>query len=128
MLKKTQLGISMNSISFRLPSICYYEDACPKSLGGWNHGGEFYDFVVPKELLNRAHINELEFLESIIHPWIDILRELLRPGDCFLVMGDSTTAMGWLHKSKYRENGETAERHAVRLKIARKLPELVIDN
>jgi hypothetical protein len=127
-LKRTQLGISMNSISFRLPSICYYEDACPKSLGGWNHGGEFYDFVVPEELLNRAHINELEFIASIIHPWIDLLRGRLKPGDCFLVMGDSTTAMGWMHKSKYREDGETAERHAVRLKIARKLAELVIDN
>ena len=43
-IQKTQLGIIMNAISFRLPYICYYEDACPKSLGGWNHGGEFYDF------------------------------------------------------------------------------------
>jgi hypothetical protein len=43
-------------------------------------------------------------------------------------MGDSTTAMGWLHKSKYNEDSETAARHALRLKIARKLAELVIDN
>ena len=43
-------------------------------------------------------------------------------------MGDSTTAMGWLHKSKYREEGESVERHAIRLKIARKLAELIIDN
>jgi hypothetical protein len=75
--KKTQMGIRMNSISCRLPSIYHYEDACPDSLGVWNHGGEFYDFVVLKEILNRAHINELEFLASIIHPWIDMLRRLL---------------------------------------------------
>ena len=43
-------------------------------------------------------------------------------------MRDSTTAMGWIHKSRYREDGETAERHAIRLKIARKLATLVIDN
>ena len=118
----------MNSISFRLPSICYYEDACPHSLGGWNHGGEFYDFCIPSNLLNHAHINELEFLACVIHPWIDILRGRLTRGDCFLVMGDSTTAMGWISKSRYRENEETAERHAVRLKIARKLAELVLDH
>ena len=127
-LEKAKLGISMNAISFRLPSICYYEDACPQSFGGWNHGGEFYDFVIPQKLLNRAHINEFEFIAAIVHPWIDILRGRLNRGDCFLVMGDSTTANGWLHKSKYREEGKTAERHAVRLKIARKLAELVIDN
>ena len=43
-------------------------------------------------------------------------------------MRDSTTAMGWIHKSRYREDGETAERHAIRLKNARKLATLVIDN
>ena len=127
-LRKTNLGISMNAVSFRLPTICYYEDACPQSLGGWNHGGEFYDFCIPEELWNHAHINELEFLACVIHPWIDILRGRLTQGDCFLVMGDSTTAMGWLNKSRYREDGETAERHAIRLHIARKLATLVIDN
>ena len=89
-LEKTHKGTSMNQISFRLPNICYYKDACPHSLGGWNHGGEYYDFCV----LNHAHINELEFLACVVHPWIDILRGRLKKGDCFLVMGDSTTAMG----------------------------------
>ena len=126
--RKTNLGISMNAVSCRLPTICYYKDACPQSLGGWNYGGEFYDFCITEKLLNHAHINELEFLACVIHPWIDILRGRLTQGDCFLVMGDSTTAMGWINKSRYREVGETAERHAIRLQIARKLAELVIDN
>ena len=127
-LEQAHTGVSMNTISFRLPDICYFEDACNHGLGGWNHLGEFYDFSIPSELIGRAHINELEFLACVIHPWMDILNGRIQKGDCILMMGDSTTAMGWLHKSKYREEGETAERHAIRLTIARKLAELVIEN
>ena len=128
LLQKTRLGISLNSISFRLPNMCYFEDVCNHGLGGWNHLGEFYDWVIPKDLVGDAHINELEFLACVIHPWMDILSGRILRGDCVLVMGDSTTAMGWLYKSKYREEGESADRHAIRLMIARKLADLVIDN
>ena len=34
--------------------------------------------------------------------------------------------MGCIHKSRYREDGEKADRHAIRLKIANKLATLVI--
>ena len=128
LLEKTEKGVSLNAIVFRLPTRCYYEDACPRGLGGWNHLGEFYDFHIPEVLLNRAHINDLEFLASLIHPWMDIIRGKLKRGDCFLAMGDSTTATGWLHRSRYREEGERTEHHIARLKIARKLAELVIEN
>ena len=127
-LKKVYEGVSLNTISFRLPDFCYFEDACSHGLGGWNHLGDFYDFVIPANLVGSAHINELKFLACVIYPWLDIINGRILNGDCILVMGDSTTAMGWLHKSKYREDGETAERHAIRLKIARKLAELVIAN
>ena len=105
LLQKTRLGISLNSIAFRLPDMCYFEDACNHGFGGWNHLGEFYDWVIPNELVGNAHINELEFLACVIHPWMDILSGRLLKGDCVLIMGDSTTAMGWLYKSKYREEG-----------------------
>ena len=59
---------------------------------------------------------------------MDILRGRILKGDCVLIMGDSTTAIEWIHKSRYREEGESAERHAVRLLIARKLAELVLEN
>ena len=128
LLERTKDGISLNAVSFRLHNICYFEDACNHGLGGWNHLGDFYDFFILPELLGRAHINELEFLACVIHPWIDIFRRRISKGDCIFIMRDSTTAMGWLHKSKYREEGETAERHAIRLKTARKLAERVTDN
>ena len=115
-------------ISFRIPNICYWEDACNHGLGWWNHLGEFYDFVVPENLLGHTHINELEFLACVIHPWIDILRGRILKGDCVLIMGDSTIAIGWIHKSRYREEGESTERHTIRLKIARKLAELTIEH
>ena len=127
-LTRAHGGISLNSISFRLPDICYWEDACNHGLGGWNHLGEFFDFQIPENLLGHAHINELEFLACVIHPWMDILRGRILKGDCVLIMGDSTTAIGWIHKSRYREDGESADRHAIKLKIARKLAELAIEH
>ena len=127
-LKTAYEGISMNSIPFCLPNVCYWEDACNHGLGGWNHLGDFYDFLIPENLIGHAHINELEFLACVIHPWMDILQGRILKGDCVLIIGDSTTAMGWIHKSRYREDRESAERHAIRLKIARKLAELVIEN
>ena len=87
----------------------------------------FAIFQIPTKLVGHAHINELEFLACVIHPWVNILNGRILKGDCILVIGDSTTAMGWLYKSRYREQGETAKRHAIRLKIARKLAELIID-
>ena len=128
-LSKSNIDVSLNTISFRLVDICYFWDACNHGLGGWNHWGEFYNFVIPTNLLGHAHINELQFIASVIHPWMDIINGRILKGDCILViMGDSTTAIGWIHKSRYREEGESAERHAIRLKIARILTELVIDN
>ena len=56
------------------PKYLLCEDACNHGLGGWNHLGEFYDFLTPdKNLLGHAHINEVEFLACVIHPWMDII-------------------------------------------------------
>ena len=102
-LERARDGISMNSVVFRLPTICYFVDACNYGIGGWDHLGEFFDFDIPIDLLGRAHINGLEFLANLVHLWVDIKSGRIKRGDCVLMMGDSTTAMGWLHRSKYRE-------------------------
>lgn len=42
-----------------------------------------------------------KFLAAIITPWIDIIGKHLSPGDCVLLMMDSTTAEGWMQKSNF---------------------------
>jgi hypothetical protein len=60
--------------------------------------------------------------------WDNIIDEKLHPEDCLLAFGDSTTAMGWIHKSKYRSNSDFNESAEARLSIARKLADPIIDN
>jgi hypothetical protein len=60
--------------------------------------------------------------------WDDIIDERLHPEDCLLAFGDSTTAMGWIHKSKYKSDSDSNESAEAQLTVARKLADLVIDN
>ena len=110
-------GISMNLLTFRLPSIGYFVDACEHGLGGWNSWGIYWFIEFPDKLLGRAHINLLEFLASLIGPWIDILQGRLHQEDCFVVLGESTTAEGWVHRPRYKGKDESDEDFTARLTL-----------
>ena len=69
-------------------------DSMYSYMSGWNSWGTYWWIELPDHLLGRAHINVLELLASIIGPWLDILSGKLESEDCFLSMGDSTTAAG----------------------------------
>jgi hypothetical protein len=60
--------------------------------------------------------------------WDDVIDKHLHPEDCILAFGDSTTAMGWIHKSKYRANEDSNESAEARLSVARQLADLILDN
>ena len=120
-------GISMNLLTFRSPSVGYFVDACEHGVGGWNSWGLYWFIELPDHLLGRAHINLLEFLACLIGPWIDMIQGRLSTEDCFLVMGDSTTAAGWIHKTKYRGKSEDDNDFTARLVVARKYARLTLD-
>jgi hypothetical protein len=121
-------GISLNLLTFRLPQVGYYVDAAEHGLGGWNSWGAYWFIELPDELLGRAHINLLEFLAALIGPWIDMLNGHLQKEDCFLVMGDSTTATGWIHRSRFKGMDEDDVDFNCRLMVARKYAQLIICN
>ena len=56
-----------------------------------------------EDLRFRASNNLLEYIASIITPWVDMLAGLLTQGDCALSMTDSSTSAGWLCKTNFRE-------------------------
>ena len=120
-------GISMNLLTFRLPSVAYFVDACEHGVGGWNSWGLYWFIELPDHLLGRAHINLLEFLASLIGPWIDMTTGCLSREDCFLVMGDSTTAAGWIQKTKFKDKNEDDNDFTARLMVARKYARLTLD-
>ena len=128
-LNKANAGINMNIISFRRPTHIYRSDSCPYGLGGYSSNGFAWRYELHPELRFRATNNLLEFMASIISPWVNILAGRLGRGDCALSMTDSTTSAGWIRKTNFKEDGDGANpiEAKTRLEIARHHASLFID-
>jgi hypothetical protein len=111
-------GISMNAIVCQ-PTHIYHSDSCPAGMRGYSDSGFAWHYYIPAGLQFRAINNLLEHLAAIITPWIDIIANRLKPGDCTLSMTDSTTLEGWLKKTNFSELGDNPIQATVRLKVAR---------
>jgi hypothetical protein len=128
-LDKLKSGISMNLLTFRPPDIIIWTDACEYGIGGYSHPrGRAWTWPIPEELKDRAHINILEFMAAFVGIWVEILEGLAPPESCILAFGDNTSAIGWLHKSKYRLEGENDHSVTAKLTVARKLASVIIDH
>ncbi len=88
----------MNLIAFRRPTHIYWSDSCLFGLGGYSDIGFAWRFEIPEALWFRASNNLLEYLASIISPWVDMLAGSLKQEDCALLMTDS-----WLRKTNFQE-------------------------
>jgi hypothetical protein len=100
-LPKIHRGISLNSITYwRLTIICW-SDACPKGLGGYNHGGLAWSWEIPPEYQQRVQNknNMLEFLATLVTASFTISKNIQHQYPCFLALGDNSSAVGWLHKA-----------------------------
>ena len=128
-LNKAYNGIDMNLISYRRPTHVYRSDSCPFGLGGYSNEGFAWRHQLPPNLRFRASNNLLEFMASIISPWVDILAGRLKRGDCALSMTDSTSSAGWIRKTNFKEDGDDINRieATVRIDIARHHASLFID-
>jgi hypothetical protein len=127
-LKLAHSGVSMNLITFRRPDIIYIGDASEHGLGGFADHGRAWRWHIPEDLRGRAHINLLEFITQVICIWIDILENKVARHDCLLGMGDSTSAMGWLRRSNFKEKDEDDRDWLAKQRVARKLANLILDS
>jgi hypothetical protein len=50
-----------------------------------------------------ASNNHLEFVGTIISPWVEMLAGRLKCGNCALSMMDSSMSAGWLQKTNFWE-------------------------
>jgi hypothetical protein len=121
-LKRAATGVSLNLLVFRSPTHVYRTDACTHGLGGYSNLGRAWRLELPNELIGRAHINLLEFMGTIISPWIDFLEGSLPEGSTVFSQGDNTTAAGWSHKSNFE-----SEQRPAHLKVARRLGTLQLE-
>jgi len=127
LLKRANVGISMNLIVTRRPNRLNWSDSCPFGLGGFLlKSGRAWRIRIPKDSILYGHPkinNLLEFLGMAVNIWLECLDA--DEQDCILSLGDNTSAVGWLHNSS-RLNPKWAA-HAAHLVVARHVALLVLN-
>jgi hypothetical protein len=126
-LRQAFQGISLNLISFRVPTHVFRSDAAEHGIGGFcGITGKAWRLELPLDCrVGRREgisLNLFEFLGGIISVWVEILAGRVPPGSCLLAQGDSTSATGWLRKSNFSDNN-----HPLQLKAARHLAFILLD-
>jgi hypothetical protein len=99
-------GISLNRFTICAPSQLGWSDSCPFGLGGFTSNGTAWCLrLPPSSPLYGVSIanNILEFLALSITLWF-LLQECQGQNlaeECLLVLGNSTSALGWLYSTFY---------------------------
>jgi hypothetical protein len=106
-LDSARTGISMNLLTHRTPMNIGILDSCPYGLGDFTWQGRAWRLRIPTESplygLHTAN-NALEFLAMVMTVWLMVI-EVTEPFQCYLGLGDSTSAIGWLfHSSSLKGN------------------------
>lgn len=121
-MRKAATGVSLNILVLRVPTHLYRCDACFHGIGGYSHRGRAWRYPIPEELRLRASINLLEFIGSVMGPWIDFIEGNLPPESSIFSQGDNTTAASWLAKTNFSRN------QPAHLKVARRLANLLLES
>jgi hypothetical protein len=122
MLKKAATGVSLNILVLRIPTHLYRCDACFHGIGGYSSQGRAWRFITPLDLQGRASINLLEFIGSVLGPWVDFAEGNLPEEASIFSQGDNTTAAAWLQKTNFFSSGKPAH-----LKVAHRLANLLLE-
>jgi hypothetical protein len=103
-LNLARSGISLNRMTVRRPTQLGLSDSCPFGLGGFTLRGRAWRLRIPEScaFFGDSTINNLlEFLAMMITTWLILLDcdSLGLKEECLLVLGDNTSAIGWLFRS-----------------------------
>ena len=101
LLEKASLGISMNRVTIRQPSQLAISDSCPFGIGCFLLEGTAWRVRIPQSspIYAESTVNNfLEFLGMVVNVWLMCLTFRER-SEALLVLGDHTSAIGWLFRS-----------------------------
>ena len=115
-------GISINLLTYRQPDTTCWSDACLTGMGGYDSDGRAWRWEIPLDLRGRLSLNLLEYLASIITVK-RYLASSTAPYPCILSILDSTSALGWLHKSSFDET-----RQSLHVDLARNFASTMLDH
>ena len=126
-LKRANSGIPISLIVTRQPNRVCWSDSCPYGIGGYNLSGRAWRIKIPEGSPLRGHPginNLLEFVGMAIIIWIQCL-DPSNDNDCILALGDSISAIGWVHKTTSLEPDWGA--HEAHLLVSRQIANLVVE-
>ena len=118
-------GVSMNLLTFRVPTRFKRTDACGYGLGGYDlKTGRAWRWIIPTHLQGLRHINFLEFLAAVTGILLDSFEDPPQAGDSYLSGTDNMSTMGWLRKSNFDDTAD----HEAHMNLARFLALWLIHN
>ena len=102
--------MSFNLIVFRHPTKICMSDSFPHGMGGGGSvlSGNSWGVKLPIELVGKVSNNLLEHMAEIIYMWIVMLSGVIIKLDCFLSFGVNTSAVSWLHLTRFFMKGYEA--------------------
>ena len=118
--KAAQEGVSINHVTFTVPSHIGTTDACEHGIGGYLEDGRAWRWELPRTLLGVFTINLLEFIAAVVNVWM-VVRDGL-PDKKILCFTDSSSALGWLYHSIF--NPVTQPLHD---RVARQLAGILLE-
>jgi hypothetical protein len=126
-LQMAHKGISLNLVSFRVPTHVFRSDAAEHGMGGFcGLSGKAWRLELPRDCRvgcrEGISLNLLEFLGGIVSIWVEILAGRVPPGSCLQAQGDSTSSAGWLRKSNFSEHN-----HPLQLEASRHLAFILLE-
>ena len=93
----------------------YRSDACEHGIGGYSlTSGRAWRWEIPVDCRLKVSLNCLEFISCYVTIWIDILKGQVDAESCLLSQTDSTSAEGWLRKSNFDEDLQSANSEVAR--------------
>jgi hypothetical protein len=127
-LERANRGVSMNLVVTRQPTRLCWSDSCPFGVGGYRlvKGGA-WRILIPSfsPIFGSNKVNNLlEFVGMAVNIWLECIDT--EPGEfpCILALGDSTSAIGWLHSTSTLD--PTWQAHKAHLMVARKVAGLIL--
>jgi hypothetical protein len=106
-LRMANAGILMNQVTYRKPSQLGWSDSCTSGLGGFLINGTAWRLRIPAQspLFGVLKANNVfEFLTMAVTLWLILLEcnKKSKREECILILGDSTSALGWLYKASHK--------------------------
>jgi hypothetical protein len=124
-LSMATVGMDLNLLVTRKPDHMGRSDAYEGGIGGFDlSSGRAWQLEIPQNLRHKKSQNFLEFLACLVQVILMLKEVPWERSDCFLCIGDNTSALGWIKKANFDcDNVEQASHIA----LAREFMSIVMD-